>query len=89
MSFDKYFHDLTNFKFQHRLVMDVVISQSIAIIKSLPSVEKVLLIQRDALFVLDIFLDLCNCIRWYNIKLNHLPLIPLHINSHCMTESQH
>jgi len=58
----------TEYQVKGRLLLDIVIRESASILKLLPSKDETLLIGRDSFLVLDLGLDIVNCIRGLNIK---------------------
>ena len=50
------------------LLLDVVVRKCATILKLFPSEDKTLLIRGDALLVLDLSLDILNCVRWLDIQ---------------------
>lgn len=53
---------------QGRLLLDVVIAQGAAILELLASEDKALLIRRNAFLVLDLALDVVDCIAGLDLK---------------------
>ena len=55
-----------------RLLLDVVVREGPAILELFSSKDEPLLIRRDSLLVLDLRLDIINCVRWLNLQGNGL-----------------
>jgi hypothetical protein len=55
-----------------RLLLDVVVTQSAAILKLLSGKDKTLLIRGNTFLILDLGLDVVNGIRWLDVEGNGL-----------------
>merc|ERR1712228_1104689 len=73
---------------QSRLLLDVVIRQSSAILQLLSSKDQSLLIWGNSLLVLDLGLDILNGIAGLNLKGDGLASQGLHENLHTTSQSQ-
>ncbi len=71
-----------------RLLLDVVIGKSSAVLELLTSEDKSLLVGGDALLVLDLGLDVLNSVRRLNIEGDGLASESLHEDLHTTTESE-
>ena len=71
---DKDLHSSTETENQmeSRFLLDVVVTQSTAILKLLSSKDKTLLIRRDSFLVLDLSLDIVNGVRGLDVQRNGL-----------------
>jgi len=72
-----------------RLLLDVVIGKSSAVLELLSSEDKSLLIGWDALLVLDLGLHVLNGVRWLNVEGNGLSSEGLDEDLHTTSESEH
>ena len=64
------------------LLLDIVISKRPAILELFASKDETLLVWRDALLVLDLCLDIVNCVRGLDLKCDGLAGERLHKNLH-------
>ena len=71
------------------LLLDVVIRESAAIFELLSSEDKSLLIGRNTFLVLNLGLDVLDCVRWLNIKGDGLSSEGLDKDLHTSSESEH
>ena len=67
---------------KRRLLLDVVVAQSAAILQLLTGKDKTLLVRRNALLVLDLGLDIFNRVRRLDLERNRLASEGLHENLH-------
>ena len=74
---------------QGRLLLNVVVRESAAVLELLSSEDQALLVRRDALFVLDLGLHVVNGVRWLDLKGDSLASECLDENLHTTTESEH
>jgi hypothetical protein len=72
-----------------RLLLDVVIRKSSAVLELLTSEDESLLVWWDALLVLDLGLDVLNGVSWLNIEGDGLSSQGLDEDLHTTSESQH
>ena len=68
---------------QGALLLDVVVAEGAAILQLLSGKDQALLIRRDSLLVLNLLLDIINCVRWLDIKGDSLSSESLDENLHC------
>merc|ERR1712013_281637 len=71
------------------LLLDVVITQSAAILELLSSKDQALLIRWNALLVLDLGLHIVDGVRGFNIQSNSLTSQSLHKDLHTTTKTEH
>jgi hypothetical protein len=76
-------------KVESGLLLDVVIRKRTTIFKLLASKNEVLLIRRDAFFVLDLLFGVVNGIRGLDIERDGLPSKGLHEDLHTATRAEH
>jgi len=72
-----------------RLLLDVVVRKSSAVLELLTSEDESLLVWWDALLVLDLGLDVLNGVSWLNIEGDGLSSQGLDEDLHTTSESQH
>ena len=70
---------------QGGLLLYVVVCQGAPILKLLPGKDKTLLVRWDALLVLNLGLDVVNCVRRLHLKGDSLTRKGLHENLHLKT----
>ena len=82
---DKDLHSTSEAKDQVEgaLLLDVVVAEGAAILQLLSGKDQALLIRRDSLLVLNLLLDIINCVRWLDIKGDSLSSESLDENLHC------
>ncbi|CAL9775797.1 unnamed protein product [Musa acuminata subsp. burmannicoides] len=90
-SFDKYLHPSpeSQHQMERRLLLDVVISKSAAVLELLPGEDEPLLVRRDALLVLDLGLDVVDGVRALHLQCDRLPGESFDKYLHPSPESQH
>ncbi|CAL9037655.1 unnamed protein product [Musa banksii] len=90
-SFDKYLHPSpeSQHQMERRLLLDVVISKSAAVLELLPGEDEPLLVRRDALLVLDLSLDVVDSVRALHLQCDRLPGESFDKYLHPSPESQH
>jgi len=71
------------------LLLDVVIRKGAAILQLLSGKDEALLIWRDALLVLDLGLDVVNCVGGLDIQSDCLACQGLDKDLHASTQAQH
>merc|ERR1719456_1153913 len=76
-------------KVERRLLLDVVIRKGAAVLELLAGEDQALLIRRDALFVLDLGLDVVNRVRRLDLKGNRLARKGLDEDLHATTKAEH
>ena len=62
----------TEYEVEGRLLLDIVIGKSTAILELLSSENETLLVRRDSFLVLDLGLDVVNGVTWLDIERNGL-----------------
>merc|ERR1719281_25585 len=67
---------------QRRLLLNVVVRQSAAVLKLLARKDQALLVRRNALLVLDLGLHVLNCVRGLNVQCDGLARKGLHEDLH-------
>merc|ERR1712050_662860 len=87
---DKNLHATTKTEnqMQSRLLLDVVVRESTAILKLFASEDQPLLVWGNAFLVLDLSLDIFNGVRWLNLKGDGLASQGLDKNLHTSTETE-
>jgi len=73
---------------ESRLLLDVVVTESSAILKLLASEDESLLVGRDTFFILDLSLDIVNGVTGLNIQGDGLASQSLDKDLHSTSESQ-
>jgi hypothetical protein len=71
-----------------RLLLDIIIGKSSAVLELLTGEDKSLLIGWDALLVLDFGFNVFNSVRWLNVKSDSLSGEGLHEDLHPTSESK-
>merc|ERR1711966_365221 len=74
---------------QGRLLLDVVVGESTAVLELLASKDQTLLIRRNTLLVLDLLLDVLDGIGWLDIKSDGLAGEGLDKDLHTTTQAEH
>merc|ERR1711937_179922 len=74
---------------QSRLFLNVVVRQSAAVFQLLAGKNQPLLIRWDSLLVLNLRLDVVDCIAGFHIKSDSLASEGLHENLHTSSQAQH
>ena len=69
---------------KRRLLLDIVVGQRTSILQLLARKDKPLLIRRNALFVLNLRLDVLNRVRWLHIQRDRLARKRLNENLHLL-----
>jgi len=69
-------------------LLDVVVRESSSILKLFSCKDESLLIRWDSFLILDLGLDIFDCVRWLNIKGNSLSSESLDEDLHSSSESQ-
>jgi len=89
-SLDENLHSSTEpqHKMKSRLLLDVVIAESTAVLKLLTSKDQPLLVWGDTLLVLDLGLDVLNGVGGLHLQSNGLPGQSLHEDLHSSTETE-
>ena len=72
----------TEHQMESRLLLDVVVAQSASILKLLASKDEALLVRRDAFAVLNLLLDVLNCVGRLHIQRDSLTCKCLHEDLH-------
>merc|ERR1719320_17399 len=70
------------------LLLNVVVTESSAILKLLSSKDQPLLVWWDSFLVLDLCFHIFNGVRWFNFQSNGFTSESLHKNLHSTTEAQ-
>ena len=72
-----------------RLFLDVVVRESSAVFELFTSEDESLLIWWDTFFVLDLSLDVLNCVSWFNIEGDSFTSEGLDKDLHTTSESEY
>merc|ERR1712004_678089 len=78
----------TQHQVQSRLLLDVVVRKSAAVLKLLASKNQALLIRRNAFLILNFGFDIIDRVRGFHIKGNGLASQSFHENLHATTKTQ-
>ena len=76
-------------KVEGRLLLDVVVRESAAVLELLASEDQALLVWRDALLVLDLGLDVLDRVRWLNLERDGLARQGLDEDLHATAQAKH
>ncbi|CAL9112634.1 unnamed protein product, partial [Musa acuminata var. zebrina] len=89
-SFDKDLHPSPEpqHQMERGLLLDVVIGKSAAVFELFACKDEPLLVRRDALLVLDLGLDVVDCVRALDLQGNGLPSESLHEDLHATAEPE-
>merc|ERR1712130_841435 len=74
---------------ERRLLLDVVVRQSAAVLELLASEDKTLLVGRDAFLVLNLSLDVVDGVRRLHVEGDGLASQSLHEDLHATTQTEH
>ena len=72
-----------------RLLLDVIVGERPPILELLASKDQTLLIRWDSLLVLDLCLDIVNCVRGLNLEGDGLASEGLHKDLHLQSQKSH
>ena len=75
------------YQVQGATILDVVVAEGVIIHKLLSGEDQALPINRNSLLVLNLLLDIINCVRGLDIKGDSLPCQRLDENLHCLFRS--
>merc|ERR1712042_230457 len=78
----------TKDKVKGRLLLDVVVREGAAIFKLFASKDQPLLVRGNAFLVLNLGLDIFNCIRWFYLKGDGLASQGLHKDLHTASQTE-
>merc|ERR1719335_335487 len=79
----------TQHQVQSRLLLDVVVRESAAVLKLLASKNQALLIRRNAFLILNFGFDIIDRVRGLHVKGDGLASQSFHENLHATTKTQH
>merc|ERR1711887_268090 len=79
----------TKYQMESRLLLNVVVRESSAILKLLASKDKTLLIWRNSFLILNLLFHVINRIAGFNVQGNGFSCKSLHKNLHTTAQSQH
>jgi len=90
-SLDKDLHTASESKNQvkGRLFLDIIVGQGSTVLELFSSEDESLLIRGNALFVLNLALDVFNGVGWLDLQSDSLASQSLHENLHTTSESEH
>merc|ERR1712238_109133 len=74
---------------QSRFLLDVVVGQGASILKLLASEDQALLIRGDSFFILDLRLDVVNCVARFHVQSDRFPRQSLDKDLHATTKTKH